>query len=191
MIMAMASAIVSFLERRNAIRSESREVYIYGCDIALYTFLSTAGLLIIGALAGRLWETTVLVTIFYINQSTGEGFHASTHMRCFITMTIGLLIFVALLLLPLNSMVIGCIGLCSCVILDCFPLVLHKNKRHLISKSGTLIRRSRIAVIVQAMVLLGGLAVNFALAKTIAFSMLLSAASRCTAVAVQKSASHH
>ncbi len=191
MIMAMASAIVSFLERRNVIRSESRDVYIYGCDIALYTFLSTAGLLIIGALAGRLWETVVLVTIFYINQSTGGGFHASTHTRCFITMTIGLLVFLALLLLSLGSVVIGCIGLCSCVILYCFPLVLHKNKRHLISKSDTLIRRSHIAVVVQAVVLLGGLAVHIAFAKAIAFSMLLSAASRCAAVALQKSASHH
>lgn len=40
-----AKVIVSLFERRGAIRPDEREVYIYCCDIVLYTLISTLGLL--------------------------------------------------------------------------------------------------------------------------------------------------
>lgn len=73
MIQATAKAIVSLFERRGAIRPDEREVYIYGCDIALYTLFSTLGLLALGAALGRLRETALCVGIFYMNQSFGGG----------------------------------------------------------------------------------------------------------------------
>lgn len=189
MIMNLASTIVSFLEKHGAVNSKFREVYVYGCDIALYTAFSTAGLLLIGAMAGRLWQTVILISIFYINQSVGGGFHASTHMRCFLTMVIGLLLFVASCTISMDRVTVGCIGLGSVIVLYLFPLILHKNKRHLISRSAALIRRSRITVIAQAVLLCVCLMADVAFAQAVALSMLLSAASRCVAVSLQKTKS--
>lgn len=187
MIMAMASAVVSFLEKRNVIDSTSREVYVYGCDIALYTFLSTTGLLVIGALLGRLFETAILVSVFYLNQSIGGGFHASTHTRCFITMVIGLLVFATSFALPFNKVAIACFGLSASILLYRFPLILHKNKRHLMNSADSLMRRSRIAIVAQTMLLLGVLFTRYSVcAQSLAISMLLSAISRSVAVLQQR-----
>lgn len=54
--------IVRLFEKRGVIcaSAEEREVYIYGFDIAIYTFLSTLGLFFIGWMAGRPIETDVV-----------------------------------------------------------------------------------------------------------------------------------
>ena len=82
--------IVKLFEKRGVIcaSAEEREVYIYGFDIAIYTFLSTLGLFFIGWMAGRPIETTLLIFLYYINQSFGGGFHASSHLMCFLTMVL-------------------------------------------------------------------------------------------------------
>lgn len=191
MIMVMASAVVSFLEKRNVINSKSREVYVYGCDIALYTFLSTTGLLVIGALFGRLWETAILISVFYLNQSLGGGFHASTHMRCFMTMAIGLLVFIVSFAIPFNMRTVACLGFGASILLYCFPLILHRNKQHLINSADALMRRSRVAIAVQATILLGVLLTPYTTcAQSLAFSILISALSRSVAVLLRRSASH-
>lgn len=100
-----AKVIVSLFERQGAIRPDEREVYIYGCDIVLYTLISTLGLLVLGTAFGRLLEAVLCVGIFYINQSFGGGYHADTHMRCFVTMAAGLLIYILSLSLLLPPMV--------------------------------------------------------------------------------------
>ncbi|MEG0494397.1 MAG: accessory gene regulator B family protein [Clostridia bacterium] len=71
MMQKIAECITAFLQSHHAIRLEDREVYVYGCDIAVYTFLSTLGLLILGAGFGYLLETSVLIVIFYLNQTMG------------------------------------------------------------------------------------------------------------------------
>ena len=60
--------IVKLFEKRGVIcaSAEEREVYIYGFDIAIYTFLSTLGLFFIGWMAGRPIETTLLIFVYYI-----------------------------------------------------------------------------------------------------------------------------
>ena len=54
MMQRLAIWIVGILEKKGALRSGvSRETYIYGFDIAIYTFLSTFGLFLIGWIADR------------------------------------------------------------------------------------------------------------------------------------------
>ena len=95
MIKRIAEGIVSYLERHNAIDVENRDVYVYGCDIAVYTIASTIGLIAIGAGFGYFIETLELIFVFYTNQTLGGGYHAPTHLRCFITMATGLLAYIA------------------------------------------------------------------------------------------------
>lgn len=188
MIKSMASWIVSFLEKHGVVNNNLREVYVYGCDIALYTFLSTLGLLCIGVLLGRLVETAVLISIFYINQSVGGGFHASSHMRCFITMAIGLLSFVATFYFPISAIECATIGYCALVILFYFPLVLHPNKQYLMNKKKTLVSRSRLAVGIQALIfaiILFFTSYNIPI-HSVAISLMLCAMSRCVAATQRK-----
>ncbi|MDD6880796.1 MAG: hypothetical protein PUE18_04395 [Firmicutes bacterium] len=40
MIRRFSESIVAFLDRRGALKHSSKEVYVYGFDIAIYTYLT-------------------------------------------------------------------------------------------------------------------------------------------------------
>ena len=123
-----AEMIVRALEKRTIIPAADHEAYVYGFDAALYTFLSTAGLVLIGCVLGQGIETLIIISLFYVNQTLGGGFHASTHLNCFITMVLGLL--------------------------GCLATFLHKNKEYLQAKHDIRCKRSRGAVLVQGICLM-------------------------------------
>ena len=145
----MAQWLTSFFERRGAIDADAREIYVYGAEILLYTFFSTVGLLAIGLLMRRLVETAILIGLFYVNQSTGGGFHAATHTRCFLTMATGLCACLAALKWPVPMLAYALLAGGALFMLWRLPLVLHANKRYLESKREGLIKRSRRATGIQ------------------------------------------
>lgn len=123
------------------------ELCRYGCEILLYTIISTMGLLLIGAIVGSVLETIIMVTIFYLCQSNGGGYHASSHVKCFMTMAIGLLLSFAVLHVvsfPQLYYILLCI---ASVYLLMNPLYLHENKKYLVKKAEFLIIRSRVVCI--------------------------------------------
>ncbi len=146
----MAQWITSFLERRGAIDTDAREIYVYGAEILLYTFFSTMGLLVIGLFMRCLVETAIIIGLFYVNQSTGGGFHAATHTRCFLTMAAGLCACLAALKWPIPLLAYALLACGALFMLWRRPLVLHANKRYLESKREGLIKRSRRVTGVQA-----------------------------------------
>ena len=144
--------IVRFLEKKGAAPVADHQVYVYGVDAALYTIISTAGLILIGSLLGRVLETILIIAVFYTNQTIGGGFHASTHMRCFIVMSFGLVIALALLNCQPSYIGIGAIAAGAGTLLLAFPLKLHRNKAYLASKSAEQRRRSRVVVCIELFV---------------------------------------
>ena len=186
MMKDVAKVIVSLFERRGAIRPDEREVYIYGCDIVLYTLISTLGLLALGAAFGRLLEAVLCVGIFYINQSFGGGYHADTHMRCFVTMAAGLLIYILSLSLLLPPVVYWICGFLALVRLYAVPLVLHKNKAYLAGHKQKLIKRSRLVTLAQFPIfLLAGLLPGSGMAQVFGSALALCSVSRLAAKRVQ------
>lgn len=149
MIQKAAQSFVTFLERHNAIRTEDRDVYVYGCDIALYTILSTMGLVITGACFGYFLESIIIIALFYLNQSTGGGFHATSHLRCFITMLLGLLFCLATLFIQFSFSICILVGYLSLLLLLIKPLVLHRNKQYLLSQKEKMEKHSRIVVLIE------------------------------------------
>lgn len=105
MLMRIAQWLIIFLlpDLRD---DDLRLLCIYGCEVWLYTVLSTLGLLMIGLLTNSVLETIIIITIFYLCQTNGGGFHATTHLRCFLTMTLGLLIGLMFVRLPIFRSVI-------------------------------------------------------------------------------------
>lgn len=120
------------------------ELCRYGCEIWLYTIVSTMGLLLIGAILGSILETIVIITIFYLCQSNGGGYHASSHVKCFMTMAIGLVLSLAVLYISFPPQLYYIFLCISSVFLFMNPLCLHENKQHLVNKAATLKIRSRI-----------------------------------------------
>lgn len=179
--------IVRYFEKKNITDPKDREIYIYGLDTALYTFLSTAGLLLLSLPFGRLGETVLLIAFFYTNQTLGGGFHATSHMRCFMTMAAGLLVFYAALAIPYSMPLCLCAGVASLLFLLYFPLILHENKRYLAHKSAAFARRSRAAVGVQGIIFLITICVPLPfLAHPLSIALFLCALSRLVALAQRK-----
>lgn len=187
MIQIAANAIINFLSKQKVIHMEDREVYVYGCDLALYTFLSTSGLLLIGFYFGFLLETVVCVSLFYLNQSKGGGYHATSHRNCFLTMVIGLFAYLIVLSLEISVFVCALVGCVSLLLLFLFPLVLHKNKQHLHVRRIVLVKQSRAIVIIQFVAVLAALLMRiYAFVQMLSLSLALCALSRCTAVCLRR-----
>lgn len=106
----MINGIFAKLSQKGFVNEDSRDVFEYGLDLLLFTLFTNVTLLILGALTGFFFHSFVLMVTFSVLQSICGGYHAQTHMRCFITTATGwivgrLLIMyvpdILLLLLPL------------------------------------------------------------------------------------------
>ena len=135
--------------------ADQRIICIYGCELWLYTILSTLGLLLLGAALQSLGETVIIVSIFYICQSTGGGFHASSHMRCFLTMAAGLLVGLLLIRVPDFQRALPYMCFLSTIVLLLFPLRLHPHKKYLKSNEKVLCKRSYFATLCIAFCIIG------------------------------------
>ncbi len=138
MIRRMSQKCISLLAPPSA--DENRlAICAYGLELAVFTFLSTSCLFLIGFLSGHLLDTVLIVSVFYTLQTAGGGYHADSHIKCLMTMISGLA--VSLALLP----GISCSG-AKCILLLYLwsrPLSLHKNKEHLRYEKNRLVRNSR------------------------------------------------
>ena len=183
MIHSISEKIVMILDRRGALKQTSKEVYIYGFDIAIYTYLSTIALFLIGWIAGYPLETILLIGLYYTNQSLGGGYHANTHLRCFLTMVFGMFAFLFLIASSYPTSYYIVPAVCSCLILWRFPLVLHPNKKHLLKKAKQFILRSRHFILIQFGLFTLSIILKFSqdILKTFAVAFVFSAFSRMIA----------
>ena len=186
---SLAKHIVQCFEMRGIIKpsQDEREIYVYGFELAIYTLVSTLGLLIIGFLFGYPLETCLIITLFYVNQTLGGGFHASSHLSCFLSMCAGLVAILILLQFSFPNLLFTGIGIGSLLVLYFNPLVLHKNKQFLQFKSPYFIKRSRIAVLIQLFLFILSFCFSlFQYVKVYALSLALCSISRLIAVTKNK-----
>lgn len=134
-------------------------------------------------------ESTILIALYYALQSTGGGFHASTHLRCFISMAVGMILFLFSLrfyhFLPLY---LG-LALIASILLWRYPLILHPNKRHLAQRAQKCVIRSRCITLSCIVLLLISILFKFSnsITQTFAFALICGAVSRATARVQHKS----
>lgn len=126
---------------------EQRAVCEYGCELWLYTIISTIGLVIIGVVFGSVIEASVMISVFYLCQSFGGGYHAKTHVNCFAIMSLGLILGLTILEIPMPTVPFILLLICSMTVLLVFPLQLHPHKQYLVAQSRKLLKRSRIVTI--------------------------------------------
>lgn len=77
----IARKLTHLLNKYVPMTDDEFEVYQYAFDIALYTIISTTGLIFVGLLCNQIVPTLICISLFYLNQSFGGGYHASTHLR--------------------------------------------------------------------------------------------------------------
>lgn len=75
--------------RHKAISRDDFEVFCYGLDLIFSTLVNAAFVLVISAVIGIFPESFLFYCVFSAIQSTGGGYHATTHFRCFCVTTIG------------------------------------------------------------------------------------------------------
>lgn len=172
--------IIAFLKAKNAIQQDE-DVCLYGCDAVIYTLLSTLGLLLISLLCGMLSGGLLCVAIFYLNQSIGGGYHANTHLKCFFTMSLGLLFSFGIIHTIKNEYILAIACIPALLILFLLPLVLHPLLHHLEIRRKKLERRSYIFSVIESTLCL--LCLIFApptISVFINIAIILSAISRVT-----------
>ena len=138
------------------IPEEDREIYEYGFDITIYTIWSTAALLLLGLLLRQFIPAAILVIGFYTFQSSGGGYHAKTHLRCFLTMVVGLLVGLSAVFIKDHFILLWILLGIGALLLLLVPLVLHPNKTYLETERKRLTIKSiavTLSVLVCAIVL--------------------------------------
>ncbi len=179
---SIATKIVNYLTSRQIVDKKFNELYIYGFDLLIYTIVSTFCIILIGILAGNVLSVLILIILFYKNQSVGGGFHASTHLGCFICMIIGTILYLAALSSS-SSMYLDFLLMITAIgILWQYPLVLHPNKIYLAGHSDSLVQASIRLVILESILLLIVLIFQYTMIyRSIVYSLMLSAISRLVA----------
>ena len=145
--MNIYSSLTDYLIKKDYIKEEDRDIYIYGFDICAYTIWSTSILLIIGSLFRDFLSTLVIVTMFYTFQSVGGGYHAKSHIRCLTGMICGLVVGLSLYFISDLVILLWSLMGIGLLLLFVFPLVLHPNKSFLWPDSHKLSIKSRIVTV--------------------------------------------
>ena len=69
---------------RAVLKEQDVDVFLYGMDLFLFYVLSIGTFVIVGALTATLPAVLCVLLCFIPLQSFGGGYHANTHLRCFL-----------------------------------------------------------------------------------------------------------
>ena len=120
--------LTEYFIRKGIVPEAEREVYEYGFAITICTIASTLGLLL-----GQFLGGAVLIVILHLSVLR-RGYHASTHLRCFLTMCAGLLAGLGFSLLPCPLWALCALAVLAVAVLLAIPLTLHPNKQVSVGK---------------------------------------------------------
>lgn len=87
------TALIKIITRKwgvmGIIEKSDEDIYEYGLDLLFYTILNIAVVLGSAAFIGRMAESLAYLSVILPLQSFGGGYHAKTHLQCFLIMYIG------------------------------------------------------------------------------------------------------
>jgi len=80
----LTTRIAFLLSRNGIIKKEDEPIYVYGAETALSYLAAFTAMLLIGLVSGQLLNLTVFMLAYTALRGCAGGYHASTHLRCFI-----------------------------------------------------------------------------------------------------------
>ena len=110
---ALIKKITDRWSKTGVIEKEDEDIYEYGLELLLHTILNLAVILVSAVLVGKLPESLAMLAVIMPLQSYGGGYHAETHLRCFLIMYIGW--WVVIFILPFVASVAAAIMACASV----------------------------------------------------------------------------
>ena len=122
MIAHMSKNISSFFIAQGIISDEDREVYEYSFEILLSTLLSFIALAVISILSNSVIYTVLYLIGFIPLRMIAGGYHAKTHLRCFILLMLTYSLFLVIISqMPINYSVFVIV---PCVIFSIISVLL-------------------------------------------------------------------
>lgn len=129
MFSAISESITKKLEEAHAIKSEDREIYLYGVKQGLTILLNLITICAIGIVSKMLWQSILFMAAYIPLRSFAGGYHAKTPLRCYIYSIIMLiLVSVGMKYLLFVDMVYYVILAISALIIFVLSPVEDKNK---------------------------------------------------------------
>lgn len=133
MLQKVSYALVEVLFEE--VTRDEKEVCSYGLELFLSTIINTVGLMLIGFAFHRPVDAGIIVTLFYLFQTVGGGYHANTHLSCFLIMAVGMSIaqcVISYFTLAVEYELIIVLG--STIIMLLIPVVINENKCYLVDQ---------------------------------------------------------
>lgn len=156
MLQQVASDLTQLLLKKEIVREQDKEIYIYGFEAMLSTIINAILVLTIGILTGLLLETLIFIISFALLRVYCGGYHAKTHVGCILMF---LIIYGSAMLAPyliraqyygLFSIAIS--GVSLLVILIYAPIE-HKNRPFVGNEYLTFRRLARIIALLEAVLI--------------------------------------
>ncbi|MCL2866300.1 MAG: accessory gene regulator B family protein [Clostridia bacterium] len=118
--------LLALLVARGAVRIEEADTYRYGLSLLLSFIMNTLTILLLGFVTGYI-KTVGFILLFYIPlQSFGGGYHANTHLRCYI-ITLGVITLSVIVVHTLPPVWLLAVSIPGCIILFLLAPVEHAN----------------------------------------------------------------
>ena len=107
------SKIVTRWSNSGMIDKSNEDIYVYGLDLLIFTILNISVIIVVSFIFNRFPETFILLLIIIPLQAYGGGYHAKTHLRCFLIMFIGwnMLLMILPFITPILSIIINILSL--------------------------------------------------------------------------------
>lgn len=155
MLAKLAARLTAHFIRTGAVQAAEREIYEYHFEVMLAEALNFAALLVGGLLSGELLCTLLFAASFLVFRSVGGGFHAGTHLRCFLTLAA--VYGALLLLLHFGSETLLCFGvvvmlLAGTILLFFLAPAVHENNPMEEAQRARLSARARLLSLLFALV---------------------------------------
>lgn len=129
MLTHLARRISSFFISKGTIREDERQIYDYCFEIMLSTILNFCSVMVIAIITQTVFLTLCYIVGFMIIRATAGGYHAETHMACFMILIVSYAIYLVILL-NLSNKIISVLTISICVISALMVIVLAPVENH-------------------------------------------------------------
>ena len=96
MIEKISKQITNHLTQKNVIKSETAEMYRYGIELVISTFIGIVLILLCGLVFDMFWMTVLYYAIFFTIRRFAGGYHANTYMGCKVVLVISTIVILAI-----------------------------------------------------------------------------------------------
>ncbi|MCX7714501.1 MAG: accessory gene regulator B family protein [Clostridia bacterium] len=84
MLSRVVNDIAQFFYKNDIIKEDDIEVYAYGLEILLSSVLNVLAVLLISVFVSQFWGTIAFLIAFIPLRTYAGGYHADTHLSCFL-----------------------------------------------------------------------------------------------------------